>query len=62
MNIALIKELDPHAPIKQKYIGANDRQFMTKELGRAIIHKSKLKHKYNKYKTEDNWKIQASDK
>ena len=28
---------------------------MTKSLGKAFMHRSKLKNIYNKYRTEDNW-------
>ena len=28
---------------------------MSKALRKAIIHRSKLKNIYNKYRTEDNW-------
>ena len=51
-----MKVLDQHAPIKKKYIRANDGKFMTKELRKAIMHRSKLKNKYNKNRTDDNWK------
>ena len=56
INMELMKVLDQHAPIKKKYIRANDGKFMTKELRKAIMHRSKLKNKYNKNRTDDNWK------
>ena len=28
---------------------------MLKALGKAIMHRSKLKNIYNKYRTDDNW-------
>ena len=55
MNTAMVKVLDQHAPIKKKYIRANDGKFMTKELKKAIMHRSKLKNKFNRNSTDDNW-------
>ena len=55
MNTAMVKVLDQHAPIKKKYILANDGKFMTKELKKAIMHRSKLKNKFNRNRTDDNW-------
>ena len=55
MNTAMVKVLDQHAPIKKKYIRANDGKFMTKELKKAIMHRSKLKNKFNRNRTDDNW-------
>ena len=39
----------------RKNIRANDGPFMTKELRKAIMHRSKLKNKYNRNKTNENW-------
>ena len=55
MNTAMVKVLDQHAPIKKKYIRANDGKFMTKEPKKAIMHRSKLKNKFNRNRTDDNW-------
>ena len=41
--------------LKKKYIRANDGKFMTKELKKAIMHRSKLKNKCNRNRTDDNW-------
>ena len=38
--------LDKHAPIKRKYIRANNSSFMTKELRAAIMQRSKLRQKF----------------
>ena len=40
-----------HAPIKTKYLRANNGPFMTKYLRKAIMMRSKLKNKFNKTKT-----------
>ena len=50
----IIQCLNLHAPIKKKYIRANDSPFMTKDLRKAIMVRSRLKNKYNKIKTEEN--------
>ena len=55
INTNLTKILYQHAPIKKKYIRANDGPFMTKELRKVIMHRSKLKNKYNKNKTNKIW-------
>ena len=55
MNMAMVKVLDQHALIKKKYIRANDVKFMKKELKKAIMHQSKLKSKFNRNRTDDNW-------
>ena len=55
MNTEFIKVLDQHAPIKKECIRAKERKFMTKELRKAIMHRSKLKNKYNRNRTDDNW-------
>ena len=45
-----------HALIKRKYVLANDGPFMTKELRKAIMHRSKLKNRYTYNKNEGNHK------
>ena len=46
--------LDKHAPIKRKYIRANNSAFMTKELRAAIMQRSKLRQKFLKERTNDS--------
>ena len=53
--------LDKHAPIKRKYIRANNSAFMTKELRAAIMQRSKLRQKFMKERTND-LKISTIDK
>ena len=40
--------LNEHAPIKKKYIRANDGPFMTKALWKAIYTRISLRNRYNK--------------
>ena len=46
--------LGKHAPVKKRYIGANQKNFMDKELNEAIMIRSKLRNKLLKLKTEEN--------
>ena len=46
--------INQYAPMKQKIVRGNQSPFMTKELSKAIMHRSKLKNKFNKYPTEIN--------
>ena len=48
--------LNEHAPVKKKYIRANDGPFMTKALRKEHMHRTKLRYKYNDDKTEENLK------
>ena len=41
-----------HAPLKQKYVRANQGPFMTKEFRKAIMIRSNLRHKFNRYNTK----------
>ena len=43
---------DKHAPLKQKYVRANQGPFMTKELRKAVMIRSKLRNKFNKSNTK----------
>ena len=48
--------LDKHAPLKSKVIRGNQAPFMSKELSKGIMTRSRLKNKFNKHKTKENWK------
>ena len=48
--------LDYHAPEKKKTVRGNQAPFMSQVLSKAIMHRSKLKNKYNKNPTEVNQK------
>ena len=62
LNI-FIEILNKHAPMKQKYLRANQGIFMTKDLHKAIMQRSKLRNKFlrdradisrEEYKTQRN--------
>ena len=47
--------LDKHAPLKKKYLRANNSPFMTKQLRKMIMDRSRCKNAYFKNKTVENW-------
>ena len=47
--------IDKHAPLKEKKIRGNDAPFMTKELRKAIMDRSRYKNKYLKYPSRENF-------
>ena len=49
----IMELLDKHAPVKFRYIRANDNRFMTKELRKAIMQRSKLRNRLNRLKTSE---------
>ena len=54
---------DKHAALKQKYARANQGPFITKEIRKAIMVRSKLRHKFNQYNnksTETAYKKQRN--
>ena len=51
----LCNVLDKHAPVKKKYLRANDSPFMTKYLRKMIMNRSRSKNIYFKNKTVENW-------
>ena len=46
--------LNSFAPIKKKYARGNQMPFMTKNLSKEIMTRSRFKNKYLKHKTEEN--------
>ena len=50
----VLSVLDKHAPIRGKYIHANNSVFMTKELRAAIMQRSKLRQKFLEERTNDS--------
>ena len=50
-----LKELNKHAPLKKKVLRHNNNAFMTKELRKEIMWRSKLKNKFNKERNHINW-------
>ena len=49
------KVLDKHAPVKKKYVRANEKPFMTRALRKAVMLRSRLRNRYNKNQTVENW-------
>ena len=47
--------VDRHAPIKKKTIRGNNKPFMNIELTKAIKNKSRIRNKYNKWKSRENY-------
>ena len=47
--------VDRHAPIKKKIIRGNNKPFMNKELSKAIKNKSRIRNRYNKWKSRENY-------
>ena len=59
MNYEIFAEIfktliNQYVPMEQKIVRGNQSPFMTKELSKGIMHRSKLKNKFNKYPTEIN--------
>ena len=52
---AFLKELNKHAPLKKKILRHNNNAFMTKELRKEIMLRSKLKNKFNKERNHISW-------
>ena len=46
--------MNKHAPMKKKYLRANQRKFMTKELNKATMTRPILHNKYLKEKSADS--------
>ena len=51
-----------HAPIKRKYIRANEAPFMTKDLHKAIMKRSKLRNKFLKSRSLSDRKNYTSQR
>ena len=50
------KVLTKYAPLKQKKVGGNDAHFMTKDLSKAIMNKSKTRNRYlNSHQGKTSW-------
>ena len=50
------KVVEKHVPLKKKVLRGNQAPFMTKELSKEIMVRSRLRNKFNKHKTTENWK------
>ena len=51
----LCELLEKHAPLKTKSLRANNSPFMTKQLRKMIMNRSRCKNTYFKNKTAENW-------
>ena len=60
-NITL-KTLDKYAPRKAKYARDNQMPFMTKDLSKNIMKRSRLRNKYLKNNNEENRKLYAKQR
>lgn len=60
--LALLSRFDKHAPMKQKYVRANESPFMTKTLKKEIMNRSRLKNKYLKENSEKNKKAYSKQR
>ena len=47
--------LDNHAPLKQKQVMGDQAPFMTKELSKPVMTRSRIKNKYNKWPSIENF-------
>ena len=47
--------LNKHAPLKQRYIRANNSPFMNSAICKAIMVRSRLRNKLLRNKTEETW-------
>jgi len=47
--------VDRHAPIKTKIVRGNNKPFMNKELSNALKTKSRIKNKWNKWRSRENF-------
>ena len=50
-----LKELNKHAPLKKKFLRHNNNPFMTKNLRKQIMVRSKLRNNYNENRNYENW-------
>ena len=49
----IFDSLSKHAPLKRKYLIANHLNFITKELNKAIMQRSKLRNFYLKVRSDE---------
>ena len=47
--------LDSHAQLKQNQVRGNHAPFMANELSKAIVTRSKIKNKYNKWPSKEKF-------
>ena len=56
-NEFFLKVLDKHAPRKQKYITANNSNFITKAFRKEIMHRSRLRNKFLREREQMNLRL-----
>ena len=49
-----VSVLDRHAPLKRNMIRGNQGPFMTKQVTKAIMNRSKLRNRYIKWPSREN--------
>ena len=54
-NSAFTNLLNEHAPLKTKILRFDNKTFITKELRKKIMKRSKLNNLFNKNKNQENW-------
>ena len=47
--------LDKHGPLKSKVLRENHAPFITEELSKGITTRSRLKNKFSRHRTKENW-------
>ena len=52
--------VEKHAPIKHKVLRGNQAPFITRDLSKQIMTRSRLRNKFNRHKTTENWKAYKS--
>ena len=55
-DIVVTDTLNRHAPLKTKYLRANDGPYMTKALRKEMMHRKRLRNKHIKSRMEENLK------
>ena len=54
--------VEKHAPIKHKVLRGNQAPFIKRDLSKQIMIRSRLRNKFNKHKTTENWKAYKSQR
>ena len=54
--------VEKHAPIKHKVLRGNQAPFITRDLSKQIMIRSRLRNKFNEHKTTENWKAYKSQR
>ena len=55
LTLAVQKVIDKHAPLKTKFVRGNNAPFVTKDMRKAIMNRSRHKNNYNKWKSRENF-------